>query len=44
MVGSTDRKEQAHDTETQQTSAHLRDRAVVDLFLEAETSQQEGHS
>lgn len=51
MEGSSDggvrdsyRKQQAHDTQTQQASAHLSDSAVVDLLSVAETSKKEGHA
>ena len=38
------RKQQTHDTQTQQASAHLSDGAVVDLLSVAETSQEESHA
>jgi len=38
------RKQKTHDTQAQQTSAHVGDCAVVDLLSEAKTSQEESHA
>jgi hypothetical protein len=38
------RKQETHDTQTQETSAHVGDSAIVDLLSEAKTSQEEGHA
>lgn len=37
-------QQKAHHAETEQASAHLSDSAVVDLFLEAQTTEQESHA
>lgn len=40
----TYRQQQTDDTQREQTSAHLGDSAVVDLFTEAEAAEEERHA
>lgn len=40
----THRKQQAHDTQAEETSTHLRNSAIVDLLTISKAAEEESHA